>query len=40
MGVFIATLLMVKSWTILKLKILEFLQEFNQLIEKCVFYAG
>lgn len=40
MVVFIATLLMVKSVTILKLKILEFLQEFNQWREQRVFCAG
>lgn len=40
MVVFIATLLIVNSLIILKLKILEFLQEFNQRIEKCVFCAG
>lgn len=40
MVVFIATLLVVKSFTIPNLRIREFLGEFNHLIQKCVFCAG
>lgn len=40
MVVSIATSLILKSLTILKLKRLEFLQEFNQLREKSVSRAG